>query len=211
MPGTVFPAYSLSTVVQVTAEAGVGFYFWCARCTTLWVTDCLCEFRRNTKYIQTKSPNNSCWHLAYSTCNFALIPRSAPGKSFFPYLAAQLLQRRQSRIKMHGTRADQPLPSTMGKSKISSTCVGSGLCNYCKQIRHCWRKASPDGKLGQGIVKRLTLTDGKIPILENNWEKRLTDCLWAVTAKLTWMVFWPKRERTPPMPWHNILFAPQAF
>lgn len=41
MPGMVFPAYSLSTVVQVTAEAGVGFYFWCARCTTLWVTDCL--------------------------------------------------------------------------------------------------------------------------------------------------------------------------
>lgn len=120
MPGTVFPAYSLSTVVQVTAEAGVGFYFWCARCTTLWVTDCLCEFRRNTKYIQTQSPNNSCCHLAYSTCNFALIPRSAPGKSFFPYLAAQLLQRRQSRIKMHGTRADQPLPSTMGKSKIST-------------------------------------------------------------------------------------------
>lgn len=91
MPAMVFLAYSLSTVVQVAAEAGVGFYFRCARCTTLWVTDCLCEFRRNTKHIWTQSPNNSCCHLACSMCNFALMQRSAQGRSFFPYLAAQLL------------------------------------------------------------------------------------------------------------------------
>lgn len=46
--GCFFSAYSLPTVVQVTTEAGVGFYFRCAGCTALRMTDCLCESRRNT-------------------------------------------------------------------------------------------------------------------------------------------------------------------
>lgn len=36
----------LPTVVQVTAEAGIGFYFRCAGGTALWVTDRLCEYRK---------------------------------------------------------------------------------------------------------------------------------------------------------------------
>jgi len=50
-PGMVFVAYSLSTVVQVTAEAGVGFYFRRAGSTALWVTDCLYKSRKK-KYIK---------------------------------------------------------------------------------------------------------------------------------------------------------------
>lgn len=80
----------LPTVVQVTAEAGVGFYFRCAGGTALWVTDSLCEYRKKNhiKHRTTQSSKTvsaAVWPALH--VEFSVISTLAPGRFFFPYLA----------------------------------------------------------------------------------------------------------------------------
>lgn len=69
---------------------------------------------------------------------------------------------------MHGSRADQPHPSTTGKSQISMHPSRKWVVQPLQTDKALLKKGFPRWQTGHGIVKRLTLTEGKIPILESN-------------------------------------------
>lgn len=79
----------LPTVVQVTAEAGIGFYFRYAGGTVLWVTDRLHEYRKKIHKAQNdtipKHSFSAVWPALH--VDFSVISTLAPGRFFFPYLA----------------------------------------------------------------------------------------------------------------------------